>query len=62
MTPEQFHKARKALGLTQNGLAKALRMGEHGWQSINRWENGKHTIPGPVAVAIDYMLKHGLLD
>lgn len=61
MTPAEFRAARKALGLTQKGLAKALRMGAHGWQSISKWESDDLTgdIPGPVTVAMECLLHHG---
>ena len=45
------------MGYTQHGLAKALRMGAHGWQSVSRWEQDGNTIPGPVQVAIEALLK-----
>ena len=57
MTPEQFRDVRKTLGLTQKALAEALRMGRHGWQSISKWESGDNPIPGPVTVAIEYLLR-----
>lgn len=57
MTPADLRTARKTLGLTQHGLAKALRMGKSGWQSVNRWEKDGGTVPGPVQVAVEYMLK-----
>lgn len=52
MTPAKLRTIRKALGLTQHALAKALRMGTHGWQSVSRWEQDGGTIPGPVQVAV----------
>ena len=57
LTPADLRTARKALGYTQHGLAKALRMGAHGWQSVSRWEQDGNTIPGPVQVAIEALLK-----
>lgn len=56
MTPADLRSARKALGLTQHGLAEALRMGKSGWQSVSRWESDGSTIPGPVQVAVEAML------
>lgn len=60
MTPADFRIARKALGLTQKGLAEALRMGKHGWQTISKWESDSFegAIPGPVQVAMECLLKH----
>lgn len=56
MTPEQFRTARRDLGLTQKGLAEALRMGKHGWQSLSAWETGANPIPGPVTLALEHLL------
>lgn len=59
MTPADLRAARKTLGLTQKGLAKALRMGAHGWQSISAWESDTdpRNSPGPVEVAIGLMVQ-----
>ena len=57
MTPDQFRKARKRLGYTQKELAGALRMGKHGWQTISKWERDGATIPGPVSVALEGLLR-----
>jgi transcriptional regulator with XRE-family HTH domain len=59
VTPADLRAARKALGLTQHGLAEALRMGASGWQSVSRWEKDGGTIPGPVQVAVEQMLANG---
>lgn len=56
LKPADLRAARKALGLTQHGLAEALRMGKNGWQSVSRWEQDGNTIPGPVQVAVEAML------
>ena len=56
MTPANLREARKRLGLTQHGLAEALRMGKNGWQSVSRWEQDGNTIPGPVQVAVEALL------
>lgn len=58
MTPADLRKARKRLGLTQNELAGALRMGKNGYQSVSRWETDGNTIPGPAQVAIECLLNH----
>lgn len=58
MTPTELRAARKRLGLTQHGLAEALRMGKNGWQSISRWEQDGNTVPGPAQVAIECLLEH----
>ena len=59
MAPADLRTARKALGLSQKELAKALRMGEHGWQSVSRWERDGSSIPGPAQVAVECLLRHG---
>ena len=56
MSPRELRAARKRLGLTQHGLAEALRMGKNGWQSVSRWEQDGSTVPGPVQVAVEQML------
>lgn len=59
MTPAELRTARKRLGLTQKGLAERLRMGPHAWQTVSRWESddNERGVPGPVAVAVEFMLK-----
>lgn len=59
MSPAELRKARKRLGLTQKGLAGALRMGAHGWQTISKWESDSNErgVPGPVQVAIELLLE-----
>lgn len=57
MTPSDLRTARKTLGLSQHGLAEALRMGKSGWQSVSRWERDGATVPGPVQVAVELMLQ-----
>jgi DNA-binding transcriptional regulator YiaG len=59
LNPADLRAARKALGLTQKGLAKALHMGTHGWQSISKWESDSNErgVPGPVKAAIELMLE-----
>lgn len=52
MTPSDFRSARKALGLTQRGLAEALHMGKWGWQTIHKWENGKSPIPADMPIKL----------
>jgi DNA-binding transcriptional regulator YiaG len=58
MKPADLRAARKRLGLTQKGLAKALRMGTYGWQTISAWEsdNDPREAPGPVEVAMEALL------
>ena len=58
MTPADLRAARRTLGLTQNALAKALRLSEkNGDRSVRIWEQDGNTVPGPVQVAIEAMLR-----
>lgn len=61
MNPTDLRTARKTLGLTQSGLAKALRLSEkNGDRSVRIWEQEGNTVPGPVQVAVESMLeRHG---
>ena len=57
MTPADLRAARKALGLTQTQMAAALRLSDkNGARSIRIWEKEGNTIPGPVQVAVGYVL------
>jgi transcriptional regulator with XRE-family HTH domain len=58
MTPADFRNARKALGLTQSQMAEALRLStKNGSRSIRIWEKEGNTVPGPVQVAVEFMLE-----
>jgi DNA-binding transcriptional regulator YiaG len=57
VTADELRTARNTLGLTQHGLAEALRMGKWGWQTISKWENGSVPVPGPAQVAIEMLVK-----
>lgn len=58
MTPADLRTARKALGLTQSGLAAALRLSDkNGDRSVRIWETEGNTVPGPVQVAVGFMLE-----
>lgn len=56
MTPTELRDARKALGLTQKGLARALGMGRWGWQSISAMEGGRQPVSDRTAAAINALL------
>jgi transcriptional regulator with XRE-family HTH domain len=57
MTPADLRRARKALGLSQKGLAEALRLSEkNGGRSVRNWERDGNTVPGPVQVAVEFLL------
>jgi DNA-binding transcriptional regulator YiaG len=57
MTPAELKDARRKLGLSTAGLARALRLGAQGARTVRRWESGDSGIPGPAQVAIEYMLE-----
>ena len=58
MTPADFRAARKALGLTQTGMAEALRLSPaNGSRSIRIWEKDGNTVPGPVQVAVELLVE-----
>jgi len=57
MTPADLTAAREALGLTAAALGRALELeGRDPGQQVKRWEANKASIPGPVRVALRYML------
>lgn len=53
MNIEQFKEARAKLGRTQEGLARDLGVSVF---TVNRWECGGRSIPGPVELAMRYLL------
>lgn len=55
MTPDRVREIRINLGLSQNGLAEALRLGTNGGRTIRRWESGQVPITGPASVALELM-------
>jgi len=59
MTPADLRTARRALGLSQHGLAEALRMGKHGHQTVSKWEadDNARGVPGPVQVAVECLMR-----
>ena len=57
MTPAEFRAARKALGLSANGMAEALRLGKGGGRTVRRWESGETPVTGPVSVAVELLLR-----
>lgn len=57
MTAQEVRAARRALGMTQDQLANALRMGGDGKRAVRRWEAGDRHISGPASVAIKFMLE-----
>jgi transcriptional regulator with XRE-family HTH domain len=61
MTPADLKAARERLGLTQDGLAEALRL-PSGGRHIRRLESGQHPISGPISVAVQLLVdvRHGI--
>ena len=58
MTPADIKSARKSLGLSQQGLAEALRLtGAYGKDTVRSWEAGRRPISGPAQVAIELLVK-----
>jgi hypothetical protein len=56
MTGDELTSARKALRLTAANLGRALQLeGRDPGQSVRLWEKGR-PVPGPVAVAVGFML------
>jgi len=52
-----FHRCRKALGLSQPAIARALLIASD--RTVRRWEQGELTVAGPAWVALGYLLKEG---
>ena len=48
MTPAEFRRIRRALGLSAQGLARLLQVSDG--RTVRRWEAGDRDIPGPVRV------------
>jgi DNA-binding transcriptional regulator YiaG len=57
MTPNELRAARKELGLSTAGLARALRLGKQGARTVRRWEVGENDIPVSAQAAIEMMLE-----
>lgn len=60
MTPAQLKAARHALGLSARGMAAALSNPDAekpvDKRTVRRWEDGSQNVPGPVMVAVEFML------
>ncbi len=58
MTGSELKAARRALGLSVEEMARALRLSEaNGADTIRKWERDKPPITGPASVAVEAMLK-----
>lgn len=61
-TGDDLRAARHALGLSVNDLARALRLGKRGNEFIRRMEADVVNVTGPVAVAVEAMMKDAGLE
>lgn len=61
MTPAELKAAREALGLSLTDMAKALRLGKNGRDTVRAWEadDNARGVPGPVQIAVKCLLEHG---
>jgi transcriptional regulator with XRE-family HTH domain len=59
MSPDELREARRRLGLTQEELARRLRLGKEGNHTVSQWERGRNRrgVPHLVAEAVRRMLK-----
>ena len=55
-TPDELKAARRALGLSADGLARVVRI-EDG-RTVRRWEAGEREIPGPVTVLMEVAMNY----
>ena len=55
MTPQALKRARRRLGLSQKGLARALGVASD--RTIRRWESGSLDIKGSAIVALGFILE-----
>lgn len=58
MTPDELKAARAKLGLSAAAFAAALGVSDA--RGVRRYEAADTDIPGPLTVAVRYVLKHGL--
>jgi DNA-binding transcriptional regulator YiaG len=56
MTADELKAARHRLGLSVEGLAKAMRLGGDGGRTIRKWEDGEKPVPGWAAFIIGLIL------
>lgn len=63
MTPHQFKQTRKLYGQTQAEWALTLGFeGQHAYTTINRYENARIRIPGPIAKLVAMLADAHLRD
>lgn len=59
MRPHEVRLARERLGLSQPAFADALGLENakgYARRTVSDWESGRRVIPGPVSLAIEYLL------
>lgn len=58
MRPHEIQAARRALGMTQEGLGAFLELpSKDVTRTVRNWETGRVRVPGPVRVAIRLEMK-----
>ena len=50
VTPERMQAIRLRLKLTQEGMARLLRLAPSGWMTVRSWESGRRTPSGPITL------------
>ena len=58
MTPAEIKSIRERAGLTQDQLARLLRLSDS--RTIRRYEDGSRSVSGPVSIILE-MLDEGIL-
>lgn len=51
MSPEQFRRVRRKMGLSQNDVTDLFGLGSS--RTVRRWEDGERDIPGPVILLME---------
>ena len=62
MTPQEFKTHRNDLNLTLRGFATLLRMGKHGWRTVQRWEADTQDIPGYASLLMEVITTRQIPD
>lgn len=57
MTPDELRRELKRLGMSNQQLAEALKLGKGGDRTVRRWLSGDRAIRGHMEVAISLVLK-----
>lgn len=55
MTPTELHEAHRKLGLSAAKAARFFRVSDG--KTVRRWWSGESSIPGPVAVLTDALIR-----